>query len=68
LRHEHEFHHANASFETEEEHKAHHDEAMLKHLEVDHGHGEHNGVHHGKVFLKSYKNVGMFKKQKYFSS
>jgi hypothetical protein len=49
LRHEHEFHHANASFETEEEHKAHHDEKMLKHLELDHGHGEHNGIHHGKV-------------------
>nr|CAH0110140.1 unnamed protein product [Daphnia galeata] len=49
LRHEHEFHHANASFETEEEHKAHHDEKMLKHLELDHGHGEHNGIHHGKM-------------------
>jgi hypothetical protein len=22
---------------------------MLKHLELDHGHGEHNGIHHGKV-------------------
>ena len=24
---------------------------MLKHLEVDHGHGEHNGIHHGKVVI-----------------
>ena len=49
LRHEHEVHHANASFETDEEHAAHHDATMLNHLEVDHGHGEHKGVHHGKL-------------------
>ena len=60
MRHEHEVHHANISFETDEEHRAHHDVAMLKHLEIDHGHGEHNGVHHGKVHLFLFRNLVRF--------